>query len=231
MPVQQCVFDFETGVRESGIVLIYAYFEIPKNEVVYIGQTVDLNERHSGHLSGWTEFDAVFRSRPNDFTKKVIDKVRDVPGGPCVTARELELIDEYGTWIELGVGYNRRVIKTWRQRAADYFKNASVTVDDLGGEGPFALVRECPRWHKKGEHWNWYRHIVYELYRTEDEAVTDSMMNCGPLPQRQTEMDVACDVSKHSIVHFYWDRKDRTWKTKLIIPELADDADDELIPF
>jgi len=51
------------------------------------------------------------------------------------------------------------------------------------------------------------------------------------LPQRQTETDVDCDVSKHSIVHFYWDRKDRTWKTKLIIPELADDADDELIPF
>jgi hypothetical protein len=223
-------FVFETGRHEIGLVQFYAYVEIPKAAaIVYVGQSVDMIQRHSGHLSGDIEFDRILRSRPKDFKLKWLDKVRDYPGGPTVTEREFDLIDKYGTWIELGVGYNRRVKKSWLQRAREHFDGYGVPVDFLGGDGAYASVREFRRWHKKGDHWNWYRHIVYQLHRTQEHAEQMCALRCWPLSKRETEDAVDCDPSSHSIVHFYWDRKDRQWKHKLIFTEVINE--EEQIPF
>src|ERR1041384_6118838 len=137
----QVSFNFYTGLREPGFVFIYtaAYRE----KVVYVGQALDVNERRSGHLQGNTPFDVFFREHKNEVVFETIDKIRDRAGGPAVCARELELIDQYGTWIELGVGFNVRTNNTWKQLFADHFEHFQGTVDFLGGDGPYAAVRAC----------------------------------------------------------------------------------------
>ena len=230
MSVQQSIFNFETSDRELGCVKIYAYIDRLKGVYVYIGQSIHPYVRHSGHLSGDTEFDQELQSRPDDFTYDTLETVKDVPGGSIVTARELDLIEYHGTWIELGVGYNRRAKWTWLQIAAKYFKGFGVKPDFMGGVGPFAEVRECRRWHKKGEHWNWYRHIVYRLHGELSMAREFLAMACRPLDGiRKTESDVDCKPEKHGIVDFYWDRSLRLWKTRIIQSQVVDE--DERIPF
>ncbi len=231
MSVQQSAFNFETPDRKLGCVKIYAYIEIPKNNAyVYIGQSVHPYGRYSGHLSGDTEFDRELQSRPDDFKYAVLETVEDIPGGPIVSARELDLIEFQGTWIELGVGYNRRAKRTWLQIAAAYFKGFGVKPDFMGGDGPFAEVRECRRWHKKGDHWNWYRHIVYRLHRKLSTAQQFLSTGCYPLDKiRNTESDVDCKMEKHGIVEFYWDRSLRLWKTRIVQSQVTEE--EERLPF
>ena len=206
----QVSFNFYTGLREPGFVFIYtaAYRE----KVVYVGQALDVNERRSGHLQGNTPFDVFFREHKNEVVFETIDKIRDRAGGPAVSARELELIDQYGTWIELGVGFNVRTNNTWKQLFADHFEHFQGTVDFLGGDGPYAAVRDCRRLHRKGDHWNWYRHRAYLLCVILDEAQDDLLHACQPLAVRRTERDVQCDDINHFVVHFMRD-KDQ-WKTE-----------------
>jgi hypothetical protein len=216
----QVSFNFYTGLREPGFVFIYtaAYH----GKVIYVGQALDVVGRRSGHLQGDTPFDVFLRDHKNEVVFETIDKISDRAGGPVVSTRELELIDQYGTWIELGIGFNVRTNNTWKQLFADHFQHFQGTVDFRGGDGPFAAVRDCRRLHRKGEHWNWYRHRAYLLCPTLNEAQEDLSYVCQPLAVRSTERDVECDKGKHFVVHFFRDNDQWTTKRFGIDSEPAD---------
>jgi len=205
------MLNWNTGARELGFVHIYV--AKMRGTIIYVGQTLDIAERRSGHLQGSTQFDVFLRKYKEEITFEVLEKVRDSAGGLIVTNRELDLIDQYGTWVELGVGFNVRTKNTWRHLFAERFEHFQGTIDFLGGDGPYSAVRDCRRLHLKGEHTNWYKHRVYKLFPTLERAQENLSTDCEPLNHlRCTEAEVRCDKNNHFIVQFF--REKGQWVTK-----------------
>src|SRR5690242_4877143 len=145
----QLAFEFETGRRVAGKVYIYGY--ICKGKIVYVGQAVDVVKRDSSHKTGDLLFDEYYRAHKKDFTPapKLLDTVEDEKGGLIANARENELIDLYQTWVELGKGgFNVRPPKTYKKLFSELLdspaaRNSFSSIDPLGGDGAYAVVREC----------------------------------------------------------------------------------------
>jgi hypothetical protein len=92
-------------------------------------------------------------------------------------------------------------VTTPRQLFMFFFKlDHPSSIDCLGGEGFYAVVRKCRHAHKKGKHFNWYRHIVFQQFDTLEEARKDVKEKCVDLKDRLTEMGADCDEDKHSLL-------------------------------
>jgi hypothetical protein len=74
------------------------------------------------------------------------------------------------------------------------------SVDCLGGNGNYAVVRYCRHTHLKGEHYYPYRHIVFQQFLTLEQAREDVMKPCQKLPDRITDLGASCGVDEHSIL-------------------------------
>jgi hypothetical protein len=86
----------------------------------------------------------------------------------------------------------------------DCFQKENVSsIECLGGTGPYAVVRRCRRWHLKGRHPNWYRHIVFAPFDTLAEAQANAQPPCPDegFRYRVTDKGADCRLSQHAINH------------------------------
>lgn len=89
---------------------MYIYLYLFRGKPVYVGQASDVKKRHSQHIqnkdsSPFEKF--VRRSNRKKFTLKIIDKIRDVPGGRRINRLENDAMDLFGTYFpESGKGWN-----------------------------------------------------------------------------------------------------------------------------
>jgi hypothetical protein len=75
------------------------------------------------------------------------------------------------------------------------------SIDPLSGTGPYCVARYCRRLHIKGEHENWYRHIVFRQHDTLEEARLDINQKCSLDSHRVTDEGPDCLETKHIIYH------------------------------
>jgi hypothetical protein len=120
---------------------------------------------------------------------------------------------------------------TARQVLMDRFQRENVSsIDCRGGTGPYAVVRRCRRWHSKGRHENWYRHIVFQQFNTVEEAQEAAQEECpgNRFGGRVTDRGADCRSGQHTINYIRYESGE--WRNTQIPRNFADDDGEEQAP-